>query len=115
MRKITCSQGYVPSLEAASFKTGYGENIFRIHFSKRNRDPDIFDIPGFVVKTKGFNGAEIEQLIIPGLYRAFAGDREIEDKDIHSKIEETVPLSVTYKEHIAALRTWAETRARAAT
>lgn len=89
------------------------ESIFNIHFKKRDRNPDIFNIAGFIEKTEGFTGAEIEQLIISGLYRAFAEDREIEDKDIFSEIEETVPLSVTYKEHIASLRAWAENRARA--
>jgi len=89
------------------------ESIFKIHFNKRNRNPDKFDIQGFVEKTQGFTGAEIEQLIISGLYRAFAEDREIEDKDIYREIEETVPLSVTYKERIDALRSWAEKRARA--
>jgi SpoVK/Ycf46/Vps4 family AAA+-type ATPase len=88
------------------------EAIFKIHFQKRNRNPDIFDIQSFTEKTEGFTGAEIEQLIISGLYRAFAEDREIEDKDIFSEIEETVPLSVTFKEHIASLRNWAEKRAR---
>lgn len=88
------------------------ESIFKIHFNKRNRDPEKFDIPGFVDKAEGFTGAEIEQLIISGLYRAFAEDREIEDKDIFHEIEETVPLSVTYKERIDALRSWAEKRAR---
>ena len=57
--------------------------------------------------------AEIEQLIISGLYRAFAEDREIGDIDIFSETNETVPLSITYKEHITVLRAWAETRARA--
>lgn len=90
-------------------------NIFEIHFKKRNRNPDRFDIQGLVEKTSGFTGAEIEQLIISGLYRAFALDREIEDKDIYDEIEETVPLSVTYKEHIVSLRAWAENRARATT
>ena len=89
------------------------QNIFRIHFNKRNRNPDMFNITDLVKKTKGFTGAEIEQLIISGLYRAFAEDREIEDKDIYNEINETVPLAVTYKEKIIALRAWAEKRARA--
>ena len=90
-------------------------NIFKIHFSKRKRNPDNFDIPGLVDKTEGFTGAEIEQLIISGLYRAFAEGRELEDRDVYNEIEETVPLSETYKEKIAALRAWAENRARATT
>jgi len=91
------------------------ESIFKIHFHKRKRNPDNFDITSFVEKTKGFTGAEIEQLIISGLYCAFAEDREIEDKDIFNEIEETVPLSVTYKERIDSLRIWADKRARATT
>ncbi len=91
------------------------ENIFKIHFNKRNRLPDNFDIPGLVNKTDGYTGAEIEQLVISGLYRAFSKDREIEDMDIYDEIEDTVPLSITYKERITAIRTWAEKRARAAT
>lgn len=89
------------------------ESIFKIHFRKRKRDPEKFDIQGFVKESEGFTGAEIEQLIISGLYRAFAEDREIEDRDIFAEIEETVPLSVTYKEKVDALRAWAEKRARA--
>ena len=90
------------------------ESIFGIHLRKRNRNPDNFDIPLFSEKAEGFTGAEIEQLIISGLYRAFAEDRDIEGNDILFEIQETVPLSVTYKEHIDSLRTWAENRARIA-
>jgi SpoVK/Ycf46/Vps4 family AAA+-type ATPase len=90
------------------------ESIFSIHLKKRNRNPDIFDIPLFSQKAEGFTGSEIEQLIISGLYHAFAENREVEDNDILLEIGETVPLSVTYKEHIDYLRTWAEKRARIA-
>jgi SpoVK/Ycf46/Vps4 family AAA+-type ATPase len=90
------------------------KSIFRIHFKKRARNPEKFDISLFSEKAEGFTGSEIEQLVISGLYRAFSESREIEDNDILLEIEETVPLSVTYKEHIDALRSWAEKRARAA-
>ena len=65
--------------------------------------------------TQGFTGSEIEHLIISGLYRAFAEDREINNADVVSEIKDTVPLSVTYKEHINQLRDWAKSRARPAT
>jgi hypothetical protein len=89
--------------------------ILNIHFKKRNRDPKQFQIENFSKLTQGFTGSEIEQLIISGLYRAFAEDRDISDNDVISEIKETVPLSVTYKEHIDELRAWAEKRARPAT
>jgi SpoVK/Ycf46/Vps4 family AAA+-type ATPase len=90
------------------------KSIFGIHLKKRGRNPEMFDISLFSEKAEGFTGSEIEQLVISGLYRAFAESRELEDSDILFEIEETVPLSVTYKEHIDTLRTWAEKRARAA-
>ena len=89
-------------------------NIFEIHLKKRHRDPEKFNVAEFTEKSDAFTGAEIEQLIISGLYRAFAEDREISDQDILSEIKETVPLSVTYSERIDDLRTWAENRARPA-
>jgi SpoVK/Ycf46/Vps4 family AAA+-type ATPase len=89
--------------------------ILNIHLQKRNRDPKLFQVANFSNLTQGFTGSEIEQLVISGLYRAFAQDREISDKDILAEIKETVPLSITYKEHIDELRAWAENRARPAT
>ncbi len=59
--------------------------------------------------------SEIEQLIISGLYRVFAEDREMDNSDIVNEIKETVPLSITYKEHINQLRASAKNRARPAT
>jgi SpoVK/Ycf46/Vps4 family AAA+-type ATPase len=91
------------------------DQIFKIHFQKRNRDPKQFQIDDFSKLTQGFTGSEIEQLIISGLYRAFAQDREIDNSDIVLEIKETVPLSITYEEHINQLRTWAQNRARPAT
>ncbi len=90
------------------------EIILEIHLKKRNRDPANFDMPMLVEKTEGFSGAELEQLVISGLYKAFAEERDLNDDDIVVEIEETVPLSVTYKEYIGSLRKWASTRARQA-
>lgn len=91
------------------------KSIFDIHLRKRNRTPDNFDLSLFVEKSDGFTGAEIEQLVISGLYRAFAEGRDLTNDDITNEIKETVPLSVTYKERIDALREWASKRARPAT
>lgn len=90
------------------------QSIFKIQLRKRNRNPATFDTERFAEKSEGFTGAEIEQLIISGLYRAFAEDRDLRNDDILFEIDETVPLSVTYQENIQALRNWAEKRARAA-
>ena len=50
------------------------KSIFDIHIRKRNRVPDDFDLSLFVQKSEGFTGAEIEQLVISGLYRAFSAE-----------------------------------------
>lgn len=90
------------------------EIILRIHLEKRNRDPERYNLPLLVDRTEGFSGAELEQLVISSLYNAFAADRDLIEEDILAEIEETVPLSTTYKEYIDSLRDWAATRARAA-
>ena len=65
----------------------------------------------------GFSGAEIEQAIVSALFDEY--DRHgkagvlTTDGVLHS-LAETVPLSRTMKEKIAALRTWCKTRARPA-
>ncbi|MCX7958627.1 MAG: AAA family ATPase, partial [Deltaproteobacteria bacterium] len=65
--------------------------------------------------TEHFSGAEIEQVIISALFKAFSEKRELSDRDIWIAIKETVPLYETYEENIKALRDWASSRTRFAT
>ncbi len=88
------------------------KEILEIHLSKRNKS--IPNLSRIVQKSKGFTGAEIEQIVIDALYLAFSEGREVEEKDIFRAINETTPLSVTMKEQITALREWAKTRTRPA-
>ena len=88
--------------------------IFKIHIEKRKRSIAKFDIKKLVELSEGFSGAEIEQVIISAMYTAFAEKREFSTKDIVKELKESVPLSITMKEDIADLRTWAKTRARSA-
>lgn len=87
--------------------------IFKIHLTKRKRDPNNFNIDELVDNTATFTGAEIEAAIISAMYEAFDDNkREFTTEDILSSIEDTVPLAVTMKEQIDALRAWAYKRAR---
>ena len=95
--------------------------IFGIHLKKKGRSLTKKDVASLVKATANFSGAEIEQVVTDGLYRAFAdrvksGDkkRDLTKKDVELAISETVPLSTTMKERIDALRKWAQTRARPA-
>jgi len=88
--------------------------ILAIHLRKRRRDPDRFDLLEVVRATEGFSGAEIEQVVVDGLYAAFDAGRELETGDLLHAAEETVPLSRTKGEEIARLRDWARSHARPA-
>jgi SpoVK/Ycf46/Vps4 family AAA+-type ATPase len=90
------------------------KHILAIHLKKRKRRPEDFDIDKLADASAGFTGAELEQLVISGLYRAFAEERELTDQDMLDEIKETVTLAVTYQERISALQRWAAERARPA-
>ncbi len=97
--------------------------ILKLHLARRLQHPDV--IGDFVADddtlkqmahaTEGFVGAELEQVVISGLFEAFYEDRCIHVKDFERAISQTVPLSVTQAEQIHQLREWANVRAVAAT
>lgn len=88
--------------------------IFVIHLARRGRDALNYDLNGLAVATDGFSGAEIEQVIIDGLYDAFEDSRELSSEDLFVNIENTIPLSQTMETKITALRQWARKHARPA-
>jgi AAA+ superfamily predicted ATPase len=88
------------------------EEIIKIHLARRGVRIDIIESYKDVVKiTEGFNGAEIEQGIIAGVFRAFSDNRDLTQHDIHVALESIVPLSITMKEEIKKLERWAFNRA----
>lgn len=88
--------------------------IFAIHLARRNRNPRRFNLDVMAQVSAGFSGAEIEQVIVAGLYDAFEEDREITTEDIINNIKATVPLSQTMEHEISRLRRWGRTHARPA-
>lgn len=90
------------------------KQIASIHLAKRHRDPARFDLEAIANATKGFSGAEIEQVIVGALFTAFDANRDISQEDILGEAKAVVPLSVMMREDIDALRTWAELRTRPA-
>jgi SpoVK/Ycf46/Vps4 family AAA+-type ATPase len=90
------------------------EAIWRIHLSKRRRDPAAFDLGGLVTATEGFSGAEIEQAVVSGLFRAFEAGRDLETGDLRAAVGETYPLSRSRAREIAALTEWARVNAKPA-
>jgi hypothetical protein len=84
--------------------------IFRIHLRKRNQDPEKFDLASLATASDGFSGAEIEQVVVGGLYGAFADDRSLDSAALRREIQDTRPLSGTMHERITELRAWASSR-----
>jgi hypothetical protein len=87
------------------------DEIIRIHLSRKNIPTSLFNFEPLVKITQGFNGAEIEQGVLAGIFRAFTEGREIEEKDLQVALEAIVPLSQTMMEQIKALERWAHNRA----
>ena len=88
--------------------------IVRIHVAKRGRDPGQFDCMALARACDGFNGAEIEEGIVAGLFDAFSRQSELTTEIVAAALAETVPLSKTMSEELNRLRTWAIGRARPA-
>jgi ATP-dependent 26S proteasome regulatory subunit len=80
--------------------------IFSVHLRKRNRLPQDFDVARLAHESQGYVGAEIEQAIIDAMYVGFNARREFTTDDISSAIKRQVPLSVSQRETIEALRNW---------
>jgi AAA+ superfamily predicted ATPase len=82
------------------------EEIFAVHLQKRKRLKEDFDIRRLANLAEGYVGAEIEQAIIDAMYVGFDGGREFTTEDICSGLKRQVPLSVSQRETIGALRNW---------
>jgi len=85
--------------------------IFIKHLQRRNKDPQAYDLVSLSKATPGFNGAEIEQLILTGLYTAFDQNRDMATNDLYRALGRMVPLSTTMSERIKEIKRWADTRA----
>ncbi len=99
------------------------KQIFKIHLQKRLKNPEVigdFQLSDEVLDhladlSEGYVGAEIEQIVIDGLFEAYAEQRAVRLEDFERAIRNTVPLSVTQAEQIRAIRDWANVRAVSAT
>ncbi len=97
----------LPDLEAR-------REILALHLGRRGRDPGALDLTAISEITAEFSGAELEQVVVGALHRAFALSREVETADLRRVAQDLVPLFRTYEEQIKALREWARGRARVA-
>ena len=97
----------LPDLEAR-------REILELHLRRRNREPQGVDVAAIAELCADYSGAELEQVVVGALHRAYALGRELETGDLRRVAQDVVPLFRTYEEQIKALREWAIGRARVA-
>ena len=86
------------------------ETIFGIHLRSRDQALGSFDVKKLAEVSKGFSGAEIEQVVVSALYAAHAQRTELSTAHLVEEIKRTRPLSVVMREQIDSLRMWAAER-----
>jgi hypothetical protein len=91
------------------------KQIFSIQLAKRKRNTAAFDLEQVATAAKGYSGAEIEAAVQGALYAAYSEKKPLTTQLLIEALAQTVPLSTTRAEEIAALREWAKTRAVPAT
>lgn len=90
------------------------EEIFKIHLARRRRHSEKFGVRALAELSETFSGAEIEQAVISGMFRAFDADREVMTEDVAAAIKETFPLARSRPREIAEITNWAATNAKLA-
>ncbi|MFH1131521.1 MAG: AAA family ATPase [Pseudomonadota bacterium] len=85
--------------------------ILSVHLAQRKQKPSAFDLVSLAKSTNGFNGAELEQLVLSGMYTSFDQNRPLEMNDLYRALGQLVPLSRTMVERIKEIKRWADTRA----
>jgi SpoVK/Ycf46/Vps4 family AAA+-type ATPase len=87
------------------------KQIFSIQLAKRKRNSADFDLDNVTATAKGYSGAEIDAAVQGALYAAYSEKKPLSTQSLLDALVQTVPLSTTRAEGIAALREWARTRA----
>ena len=87
------------------------KQIFSIQLAKRKRNPAEFDLEKVATAANGYSGAEIDAAVQGALYAAYSEKKQVTTQSLIDALAQTVPLSTTRAEEIAALRGWARSRA----
>jgi AAA+ superfamily predicted ATPase len=88
--------------------------ILGVHLARRGRDPKAYPVEELTRELDHWSGAEIEQMVSSGLFRAYAEKRDLTEDHLRAAARELVPLATLYEEKIQALRQWGQARARRA-
>jgi MoxR-like ATPase len=106
MRKGRFDEVFFVDLPSAAVR----EQILAIHLRRRKRKPEEFDLTRLAAAARDFSGAELEQVVMSGLFAAFTDRTELTDAHLLAAIEQTRPLARLTAEKVQALRVWAANR-----
>ena len=67
---------------------------------------DNFDLELLARESEGYVGAELEQAVLDAMYVGFGAGREFVTDDVAAALKRQVPLSVSQRETVDALREW---------
>ena len=85
------------------------EAIFQVHLAKyRPKSVQEFQMSLLGQLSKDFSGAEIEQVVIEAMRLGFNENREFNNEDILTSIQNLVPLARTKSKDIEILKKWSE-------
>jgi len=90
--------------------TAIRQQIFSIHFDKRDIPTSKIDIDILANACDGFSGSEIEQVVVSAMYANHSSETGINTQTLLDEIKQTRPLSVVMAEQINQLRHWASQR-----
>lgn len=84
------------------------KQIFAVILNRvRPATKQLFNFDILSNKSEGFSGSEIEQAVIEAMHRAFSEEREFNENDIISSLEQIIPLSNIDSQRTKQLREWA--------
>lgn len=86
-------------------------DICKIHLEKRGIPFEPLGIERLKQFTRGWTGAEIEQLVVSAMTTAKLENRELTGDDLLNQTAKIVPLSKTMREQVEHIRNWALDRA----
>jgi SpoVK/Ycf46/Vps4 family AAA+-type ATPase len=83
------------------------QEILSVQLSHRKQDQKQFDLAALASATKGYSGAELEQIIISALLKTLARKSQLKDSDIIAEAQSFTPLAIARAQDIADMRTYA--------
>ena len=107
----------------AIFYFGYGDaeeryEIFKLHFEKRGQKVSDKVLKQIAKETNKYTGAEIEQIVISAIRKAYVRMRKqnkteykITYEDLLEAKTNVIPVAISSREEISALEDWAKGRA----